>query len=188
MRGDFMRTRTITTAVGTRFSVVAVLLVALGAGLFTAPAHAVKPLVIEDIRFDGVPVVDEFFSEECGFPVEISTRGHFRGTVFFDKDGEFRLFTGHPSFRDTFSSPYATIEASDRGLDKYSITSEGDLLVFGTGIHLRVKGAVYAIGLWRLTFDLETDELVAQEYHGRFDVQQPEIVDAICSLLGPPAS
>lgn len=180
-----MSDRSIAASVGARLPIVALLLAALGVGLFTAPAHAGKPLVIEDVRFDGTPVVDEFFSEECGFPVEISTKGHFRGTVFFDRDGEFRLFTGHPSFQDTFSSPYATIEASDRGLDKYSITSDGNLLVFGTGIHLRVKGTVYAIGLWRLTFDLETDELVAQEYHGRFDVQQQEIVEAICSLLGP---
>ena len=57
--------------------------------------------------------------------------------------------------------------------------------LFGTGIHLRVKGQVYAIGLWRLTIDPETGELIDQEYHGRFDVLQPEIIEAICSLLGP---
>jgi hypothetical protein len=61
----------------------------------------------------------------------------------------------------------------------------GRSLIFGTGIHLRVKGQVYAIGLWRLTIDLQTGELIDQEYHGRFDVLAPEIGETICSLLGP---
>ena len=70
-------------------------------------------------------------------------------------------------------------------MDKISVNPDGTLLVFGTGIHLKVKGQVYAIGLWRLTFDPETGEILNQEYHGMFDVLQPEIIDAICSLLGP---
>jgi hypothetical protein len=36
----------------------------------------------------------------------------------------------------------------------------------------------------RLTID-ENGELIDQEYHGRFDVLAPEIVETICSLLGP---
>ena|SRR5215203_3634797 len=157
----------------------------LAAALLASPAHATKPLVVEDIRFDGTTAVDPDLSEACGFEVSVSTTGHFRGTVYFDKDGNFRLFTGRPSLSDTLTSPYASIETSDRGLDKTTVNSDGTVLIFGTGIHLRVKGEVYAIGLWRLTIDPETGELIDQEYHGRFDVLQPEIIEAICSLLGP---
>lgn len=150
-----------------------------------APAQSAPPEVIEDVRFDGTPELDEGLSDHCGFPVTVATTGRFRGTVFFDDQGEVRLFTGHPSMAETFTSPYGSFESSDRGVDKFSITSDGDLLIFGTGIHLKVDGEVYAIGLWRLTIDLETDELVDQEYHGNFDALEPEIRDTICALLGP---
>jgi hypothetical protein len=59
-------------------------------------------------------------------------------------------------------------------------------LVFGTGIHLRIKGVVYAIGLWRLVFDFDTGELLEQSYHGNFDLTNPEIDQFICDQLGPP--
>jgi hypothetical protein len=148
-------------------------------------AQAAQPLIVEDVRFDGTPALDEGLTEGCGFPVTVSTEGHFRGTVFFDNAGNFREFTGHPSMVQTFTSPYASIQTSDRGLDKYSLNDDGTLLIFGTGIHLRIDGEVYAIGLWRLTIDLETDELIEQEYHGNYDVLQPEIQTTLCALLGP---
>jgi hypothetical protein len=157
----------------------------LSVTLIAPPAHAAQPLVTEDIRLDGTPEVDPFLSEQCGFPVTVSQTGHFRGTIFYDKNGNARLETGHPSIRTTFTSPYGSIETSDRGLDKYSLNPDGTQLVFGTGIHLRVKGQVYAIGLWRLTVNLETGELVAQEYHGNFDVQAPQLAETVCSLLSP---
>jgi hypothetical protein len=141
--------------------------------------------VVEDVRFDGTTVVDPDLSEACGFEVLVSTTGHFRKTFYFDKDGNIRLITAHPSLSDTLTSPYASIQTSDRGLDKTSMNPDGTFLIFGTGIHLKVKGQVYATGLWRLTIDPETGELIDQEYHGRFDVLAPEIIDAICSLLGP---
>ena len=157
----------------------------LAVALLTSQAHATKPLVVDEVRFDGTTAVDPDLSEACGFEVSVSTSGHFRATDYFDKDGNVRLSTGHPSLSDTLTSPYGSIETSDRGLDKISVNPDGTLLIFGTGIHLKVKGQVYAIGLWRLTFDPEAGELIDQEYHGRFDVLQPEIIDAICSLLGP---
>ena len=168
-----------------RLSAASLLVAATGAGMATAPAHADPPLVIEDIHFDGTPELDEGLSDFCGFPVTVATTGHFRGTLFFDADGAFRLYTGHPSMVETFASPYGSFTSSDRGVDKISFDPDGNLLIFGTGIHLKVNGVVYAIGLWRLTIDLDTDELVAQEYHGNFDVRQPEIGNAICGLLGP---
>ena len=159
----------------------------LAAVLLISPAQAVKPIIVEEetIRFDGTPVVDPDLSEACGFPVTVSTRGHIRVTEFRDKSGDTRLVTNHPSLSDTLTSPYTSIQTSDRGLDKFTENPDGTLLIFGTGIHLRVKGQVYAIGLWRLTIDLQTGELIDQEYHGRFDVLAPEIGETICSLLGP---
>jgi hypothetical protein len=168
-----------------RLSAAALLGGAALAAVPTAPAMADAPLVVEDVRFDGTPELDEGLTDHCGFPVTVETTGHFRGTVYFDSQGEFRRFTGHPSMAETFTSPFGSFESSDRGVDKISITQDGDLLIFGTGIHLKVDGQVYAIGLWRLTVDLDTDELIAQEYHGNFDVTEPEIGDRICALLGP---
>jgi hypothetical protein len=162
-----------------------VIVVVFVAGLLAGQARADKPVVVENIRFDNVTEVDPNLSERCGFTVSVTTSGHFRATDFFDKDGNVRLSTGHPSLSETLTSPYGSIESSDRGLDKFSLNPDGTLSIFGTGIHLRIKGAVYAIGLWRLTVDLETGELVAQEYHGNFDVTAPEIVPTICALLGP---
>lgn len=36
-----------------------------------------------------------------------------------------------------------------------------------------------------LTIDGETGELLDAEYHGRFDLEEPEIVDHICASLEP---
>jgi hypothetical protein len=66
------------------------------------------------------------------------------------------------------------------GLDRYVENEDGTLSIFGTGIHLKLKGGVKAIGLWRLVDDLETGELISEDYHGRFDVGAPGIVEAIC--------
>ena len=76
----------------------------------------------------------------------------------------------------------ATLETSDRGLDKLSLTAEGDYLYFGTGIHLKVKGQDYAIGLWRLTFTQDF-KLIDEEYFGNFDVLYPELLDYVCDAL-----
>jgi hypothetical protein len=41
------------------------------------------------------------------------------------------------------------------------------------------------MGLWRLTIDPETGELLAQEYHGNFDLTAPEILGWVCERFGP---
>jgi hypothetical protein len=155
--------------------------------LAAAPAVAGKPLIEEDVRFDpSISEIDPFLSEVCGFAVTFSAKGRFRGTVYFNADGSFRRFVGHPSFRQTLSSEWGSITTDDRGVDKFSLNPDGTLSVFGTGIHLRVKGEVYSIGLWRLVIDLETGELVDASYHGNFGLEQPEIDSYICERLGPP--
>lgn len=171
----------------TRLALSGLLSAAVVTGIPTGPAEAVPPEVVDDVTFEGTPELDQYFTDYCGFPVTVATTGHFRGTAFFDSEGNFREFTGHPSMVETFASPYSSFESSDRGLDKYTLDADGNLLLFGTGIHLKIDGQIYAIGLWRITIDLATDEVVAAEYHGNFDVVRPEIDDAICTLLGPPA-
>ena len=165
---------------------MAALLLVLTIGVATATAA--KPLTEENVRFDpSITEPEPFFTEICGFPVTVSAKGHFRFTVYFNNDGSVKRFVAHPSFRQTLSSPYGSITTDDRGVDKISMNPDGTFLVFGTGIHLRVKGEVYAIGLWRLVFDPVAEELVSQAYHGNFDLRQPEIDHFICERLGPPA-
>lgn len=159
-----------------------VLAVMLGA----APASAIKPEIVEDIRFDpDVTEIDPFLSEACGFDVSFSAKGRFRGTVYFNADGSFRRFVGHPSFRQTLSSEWGSITTDDRGVDKVTENPDGTLSVFGTGIHFRVKGDAYAIGLWRLVIDLDSGELLDASYHGNFGLEEPDIVPYICDSLGP---
>jgi hypothetical protein len=154
----------------------------------TAPAAAAKPEIVEDVRFDpAITEIDSFLSAACGFPVTFSAKGRFRGTVYFNADGSFRRFVGHPSFRQTLSSEWGSITTDDRGVDKVTENPDGTVSVFGTGIHLRVKGDAYAIGLWRLVFDPVTEELLDASYHGNFGLEQPDIVPYICARLGPPA-
>jgi hypothetical protein len=151
-------------------------------------AQAAPP---EKLYFDvfdpSVVEVDDFLSDECGTEVTFSAAGHDFGQMFFLHDGDVR-FAFHPSYRETLSSEFGTIESQDVGVDKISLDPDtGLLVVFGTGIHLKVKGDTYAIGLWRLTLDPETGEQVGDgSYFGNFDVVRSEILDYVCGILGPP--
>ena len=154
--------------------------------LATAPASGNKPEIVEEVHFDPtIAELDPSLSDECGFPVTFSAKGRFRGTIYFNSDGSFKRFVGHPSFRQTLSSEWASITTDDRGVDKISDNPDGTVSVFGTGIHLRVKGEAYAIGLWRLVIDPATGELLEASYHGNFGLEQPDIVRYICARLGP---
>jgi hypothetical protein len=42
-----------------------------------ACTFAVKPVVVESVRFDGTPEVDPDLSGACGFPVTVSTKDIF---------------------------------------------------------------------------------------------------------------
>jgi hypothetical protein len=169
---------------GAPFAAALLLVLTLG----VATATAVPPVTEESVRFDAsITEPDDFFSEFCGFPVTFSAKGHFSAKIYFNRDGSIKRFVNHPSFRQTLSSPFGSITTDDRGLDKFTLQQDGTFLVFGTGIHLRIKGVAYAIGLWRLVFDPVAEELVSEEYHGNFDLRQPEIDQFICDQLGPPA-
>jgi hypothetical protein len=73
----------------------------------------------------------------------------------------------------------------ERGVDKITENPGGTLSIFGTGIHLRVKGEAYAIGLWRLVIDPTNEGLLDASYHGNFGLEEPEILPYICARLGP---
>jgi hypothetical protein len=74
------------------------------------------------------------------------------------------------------------LTSPDRALDKAPFNPDGTVTVLGTGIHLRVKGQFYAIGLWVLTFDA-TGELLSAEYHGNIDGGVEEVGAFICAQL-----
>jgi hypothetical protein len=176
-----------TTRSVTRRGTSLVTAVAVAVLAATGPAAADKPEIVDDVRFNvDVSEPDSSLSDACGFPVTFSAKGHFRGTVYFNADGSFRRFVGHPSFRQTLSSQWGAITTDDRGVDKITENPDGTLSIFGTGIHLRVKGKAYAIGLWRLVIDPATDALLEASYHGNFGLEQPEIEPYICAQLAPP--
>ena len=148
------------------------------------PASAVPPVRVVSEVFDAdVEVVDEFLSAECRFRVTARLAGHYRETEFYNRDGSLDRVTAHPSFRSTLTGPTGTITTADVGLDRFVENEDGTISIFGTGIHLKIKGGEKAIGLWRLVFDPETNELVSEEYHGRFDVDAEGTVQAICDAL-----
>lgn len=160
-------------------------------GVAAVPASAVTPWrVIDEVYSTAdAPVLDEYLTQVCGFDVMASTKGHFRVTVFWDRDGEFRVQHANPSMVTTYSSVHASLETADRGLDKAWFDEDGLLQVFGTGIHLKVKGEAYAIGLWRLAFEPNEDftelTLVDSQYHGNFDYDAETIDAYLCTALGP---
>jgi hypothetical protein len=152
-----------------------------------APAHAIPPdRYSKEVFSPEITVLDGDLTAECGFNVYATTKGQLRLTAFFDKDGALRGIQGHPSMATTYSSEWASIETADRGVDKLSLSDDGNLLIFGTGIHLKVKGQAYAIGLWRLTVDLATGDLISQEYSGNFDVDAEGIATYLCAALDDP--
>jgi hypothetical protein len=164
------------------------LLPALAALALAAPASADKPEVVESVRFDGtITELEPFLTETCGFDVFVTTKGHFTGKVYFDQDGNFKRFVGHPSMAHTFTSAFASLETADRGVDKFTENPDGTLRVQGTGIHFKEHGGPRATGLWILTINPDTGQLLDAEYHGHFDLKADEIDAYICSRLGPPA-
>jgi hypothetical protein len=150
---------------------------------FGGPAAAVPP----DIRhFKWVNETEVIPAGGlCEFPVVVSSTGKFREAFYFDEDGGLRRIMSNPSLVTTYFNPRSgrSLTSPDRGLDKVTFNADGTVTVFGTGIHLRVKGQFYAIGLWVLIFDEATGELLSAEYHGNFDSGVEEGGAFICAQL-----
>ena len=150
---------------------------------FAGPAAAVPPDIHHFKWVNETEAVPA--GELCEFPVVVSSTGKFREAIYFNKDGSERRVMSNPSLVTTFSNPLTgrSLTSPDRGLDKVTFNPDGTITVHGTGIHLRVKGEFYAIGLWILTIDEATGELLAAEYHGNFDGGVEEGAAYICSQL-----
>jgi hypothetical protein len=147
------------------------------------PAAADRPL-IEHIRFDNETEVIST-GELCEFEVVATSSGRLRVATFFNEDGSLRRVMENPSFVTTYSNPLTgrSVTSPDRGLDKITFNEDGTITIHGTGIHFRHKGQFYAIGLWVLTVDGETGELLSAAYHGNFDGGVEDIVPYLCSQL-----
>jgi hypothetical protein len=148
------------------------------------PVGAAPPDRYQEVYSWDVSEVDEWLSAECGFTVVVSSKGQYRETYYYDRSGELLRVSAHPSYASVLTSEYGSLATADRGVDKYSFDADGNLLVHGTGIHLKVNGTAYSIGLWRLTFD-EDGVVVSQEYHGNFGLEYPDLVPYLCEALGP---
>jgi hypothetical protein len=163
-----------------------VLVVLLGAVVFglAGPAAAVSPEIHHFKWVNETEVIPA--GELCEFPVVVSSTGSFREAIYFNEDGSLRRVMSNPSLVTTYSNPLTgrSLTSPDRGLDKVTFNSDGTITVHGTGIHLRVKGEFYAIGLWILTIDGATGELLSAEYHGNFDGGVEEGAAYICAKLG----
>jgi hypothetical protein len=162
--------------------VTAALLGMLVLGL-AGPATAVPP---EIHHFKWVNETETIPAGElCEFPVVVSSTGTFREAVYFNQDGSERRLVSNPSLVTTYSNPLSgtSFSSPDRGMDRVTFNPDGTVTVFGTGIHLRVKGEIQQIGLWILTFDEATGELLSAEYHGNFDGGVEEGGAYICAKL-----
>jgi hypothetical protein len=157
----------------------------LGAVVFglAGPAAAVSPEIHHFKWVNETEVIPA--GELCEFPVVVSSTGSFREAIYFNQDGSLRRVMSNPSLVTTYSNPLTgrSLTSPDRGLDKVTFNSDGTITVHGTGIHLRVKGEFYAIGLWILTIDEATGELLSAEYHGNFDGGVEEGAAYICAQL-----
>jgi hypothetical protein len=157
--------------------------VAFGVATSSAAVAAPPERVVSEVYSADVPVVDTYLSEACGFEVIARLSGHFRVTLFFNRDGSVDRVTAHPSIRSTLTSPTATVTTMDVGLDRTVENADGTISIFGTGIHLKLKGGAKAVGLWRLVVDPTTGELLSEEYNGRFDVGAAGTTQALCDAL-----
>jgi hypothetical protein len=147
------------------------------------PAAAVPP---EIHHFKWVNETETIPAGElCEFPVVVSSTGNFREAIYFNQDGSVRREVSNPSLVTTYSNPLSgtSFSSPDRGMDRVTFNPDGTVTVFGTGIHLRVKGEIQQIGLWILTFDEATEELLSAEYHGNFDGGVEEGAAYICAKL-----
>jgi hypothetical protein len=162
-----------------------VLVVLLGAVVFglAGPAAAVPPEIHHFKWVNETEVIPA--GELCEFPVVVSSTGKFREAIYFNQDGSVRRVMSNPSLVTTYFNPRTgrSLTSPDRGLDKITFNPDGTFTIHGTGIHLRVKGEFYAIGLWVLTIDEATGELLSAEYHGNFDGGIEEGGAYICSQL-----
>jgi hypothetical protein len=158
------------------------LVVSLLTFLAVLPAVAARPMIVDVNEV----IVDEFLTEACGFPVEISTTGTL---IVRSRDGT--VATTGANFQRTFtnleSGTSFTLRAS--GLDQFSSTDTGFTFSFSGGARIVIpgQGAVFIDAgrtVGAVTFDPDTGEVIDNEIvrRGRADNFS---VEQICALLEP---
>ena len=156
---------------------------AVAAAALALPAAADTPDV-------SVFKVDESFTIPaggfCSFPIVVHSTGKFRVAVYFNKDGTVRQVSQNPSLVDTVTNPAngRTILSADRGLDKLVFNADGTVFLLSTGIHFKVQGVYYEIGLRKILFSGDPEDpastVLSFEQHGNFG---DDASAAICPLM-----
>jgi hypothetical protein len=148
---------------------------------WAATAQAAKPIV-EHLRYnDQIDVIPA--GAFCSFPVTVSASGHLRLATYFDREGNVTREVSNPSQVLTVSANGKSLVTPDRGLDRVTTNADGTITIFGTGIHFRVKGVYRDIGLWIVTLDPESGDILSVEQHGSFSGGFVGQDTFICSAL-----
>ena len=154
---------------------------AIAAAALALPAAADSPEV-------SVFKVDDSFTIPaggfCSFPILVHSTGKFRVAVYFNKDGSIRQVSQNPSLVDMLTANGNTILSADRGLDKFVFNADGTVFLLSTGIHFKVRGVYYEIGLRKILFSGDPGDpastVLSFEQHGNFG---DDASAAICPLL-----
>jgi hypothetical protein len=133
--------------------------------------------------------VDDTFTipagDFCSFPITIHTTGKMRIAVYFNRDGTMRQISQNPSLVDTATANGVTVTRADRGLDKFTFNPDGTVFLLSTGVHFKVNGVYYELGLRKILFSGDPDDpsstVLSFEQHGRFGDDAPA---AVCPLFG----
>ena len=149
---------------------------------FAAPAAADTPEI-------SVFKVDDTFTvpagDFCSFPITVHSTGKMRIAVYFNRDGTVRRISQNPSLVDTATANGVTLTSADRGLDKFTFNPDGTVFLLSTGVHFKVNGVYYELGLRKILFSGDPDDpsstVLSFEQHGRFGDDAPA---AICPLFG----
>jgi hypothetical protein len=163
-----------------RFRFAVASLVATAA--LAAPAAADTPQ-ISVFKVDETSTISA--GEFCSFPLTVRTTGKLRVAVYYNKDGTVRQFSQNPSLVNTVSANGVTITNADRGLDKFILNPDGTVFLLSTGVHFKVKGVYYELGLQKILFSGDPNDpsttVISFEEHGRFG---DDASAAICPLFG----
>jgi hypothetical protein len=121
----------------------------------------------------------------CSFPITVRTTGKMRVAVYFNKDGTVRQISQNPSLVNTATANGVTLTTDDRGLDKFTFNPDGTVFLLSTGVHFKVNGIYYELGLRKILFSGDPNDpsstVLSFEQHGRFG---DDASAAICPLFG----
>jgi hypothetical protein len=154
----------------------------VAAAALAAPAAADTPQ-ISVFKVDDTATIPA--GAFCSFPITLHTRGKMRVAVSFNKDGTVRQISQNPSLVDTATANGVTVTSADRGLDKFTFNPDGTVFLLSTGVHFKVNGIYYELGLRKILFSGDPNDpsstVLSFEQHGRFG---DDAAAAICPLFG----